>query len=107
LWGRLPKRSSKAFAWLLNTSARPFNWFNAPGARMQGRVFTHRRIGRLYDWVHGSLFKQVESIRDDEWAHGMYYPARWDSSFDEFMTVEKLFHSPVAHFDFHLKQIAP
>ena len=31
LWGRLPKGSSKWFAWLLNASTGPFNWFNALG----------------------------------------------------------------------------
>jgi len=36
LWGRLPKGSSKPFAWLLNALTGPFNWVNALGARMQG-----------------------------------------------------------------------
>jgi hypothetical protein len=33
LWGRLPKGSSKPFAWLLNAFTGPFNWVNALGAR--------------------------------------------------------------------------
>ena len=106
LWGRLPKASSKLFAWLLNAVTGPFNWVNALGARLQGRLFDYARVGRVYDWVHASLLKQVESIKDDEWQHGMYYPTKWDSNFDEFMTLEKLFHYPVIHFNFHLKQIA-
>lgn len=40
VWGRLPKGSSKPFAGLLNAFTRPFNWVNALGARMQGKVFT-------------------------------------------------------------------
>jgi len=48
----------------------------------------------------------IPSFKDDEWEHGMYYPTKWDSNFDEFMTLEKLFHYPVIHFNFHLKQIA-
>jgi hypothetical protein len=106
IWGRLPKGSSKSFAWLLNTATGPFNWVNALGARMQGRVFTCQRIGNLYDRVHASLLKQAASIKDDEWEHGMYYPTKWDANFSEFMTLEKLFHYPVIHFNFHLKQIA-
>ena len=106
LWGRLPKGSSKWFAWLLNSVTGPFNWVNAFGARFQGRVFNDERIGRIYDWVHASLLKQVDSIKDNEWQHGMYYPTHWDSNFDEFMTLEKLFHYPVIHFNFHLDQIA-
>lgn len=106
LWGRLPKGSSKWFAWLLNTFTGPFNWFNAIGARGQGKVFTHQRIGKIYDRIFFSLLRQVDSIKDDEWGQGMYYPTKWDSNFDEFMTLEKLFHYPVIHFNFHLKQIA-
>ena len=84
LWGRLPNGSSKWFAWLLNAFTGPFNWFNALGARGQGRVFTHKRIGKIYDRVYFSLLRQVDSIKDDEWQHGMYYPTKWDSNFDEF-----------------------
>lgn len=106
LWGRLPKWTSKPFAWLLNAFTVPFNWINALGARLQARVFTYRRLGKLFDWVHASLLRQIDSINDDEWEHGMYYPTRWDSNFDEFMTIKKLFHYPVVHFNFHIDQIA-
>jgi DinB family protein len=106
VWGRLPKGSSRWFAWLLNALTGPFNWFNAIGARGQGKVFTPERAGRIFDRVHFSLLKKLNSIQDQEWKHGMYYPTKWDASFDEFMTLEKLFHYPVKHFDFHLRQIS-
>jgi hypothetical protein len=106
LWGRLPRGSSKWFAWLLNAFTGPFNWINALGARGQGMVFTHSRVGRIFDSTHAVLIRQVRSIRDEEWGYGMYYPTKWDSNFDEFMTLEKLFHYPVVHFNFHMGQIA-
>lgn len=106
LWGRLPQGSSKWFAWLLNALTGPFNWFNALGARGQGKIFTCQRIGTIFDRVYGALLKKVDAIQGDEWGHGMYYPTRWDSNFDEFMTLEKLFHYPVIHFNFHLAQIS-
>lgn len=106
LWGRLPKGSSKWFAWLLNAFTGPFNWFNALGARGQGKVFTRQRIGTIFDRFYLSLLKKVDSIKDDEWEHGMYYPTRWDSNFDEFMTLERLFLYSVIHFNFHLTQIS-
>ena len=106
LWGRLPKGSSKWFAWLLNAFTGPFNWINALGARGQGRFFTRNRVGKIYDRTYFSLLKKINSIKDDEWERGMYYPTKWDSNFSEFMTLEKLFHYPVIHFHFHLEQIA-
>jgi hypothetical protein len=105
LWGRLPKGSSKWFAWLLNVFTGLFNWFNALGARGQGKVFTYKRIGKIYDHSHFSLLKKIDSIKEGEWEHGMYYPTKWDPLFDEFMTLEKLFYFPVNHFRFHLTQI--
>lgn len=105
VWGRLPKGSSKPFAWLLNAFTRPFNWVNALGARMQGRVFTRKRLGKLYDSINNLLLRQVASIREDEWECGMYYPTKWDSNFNEFMILKDLFHYPVIHFKFHLTQI--
>ncbi len=106
IWGRLPKGSSKPFAWLLDISTGPFNWFNALGARMQGKVFTYQRIGNLYDRVYASLMTKVASINNEEWERGMYYPTKWDSNFSEFMTLEKLFHYPVIHFNFHRNQLS-
>ena len=106
LWGRLPKSTSKWFAWLLNAFTVPFNWINALGARGQVKFFTRKRIGKIYDQTYFSLLKKINSIKDDEWERGMYYPTKWDSNFSEFMTLEKLFHYPVTHFNFHLHQIA-
>ena len=106
VWGWLPKGSSKWFAWLLNAFTGPFNWVNALGARGQGRVFTQNRIGKIYDRAHFSLVRKVNSLHEDEWERGMFYPTKWDANFDEFMTLEKLFYYPVIHFNFHMNQIA-
>jgi len=105
LWGRLPKGASRIFAGLLNAFTVPFNWVNALGARFQARVFTFKRIGWFYDRAYFSLIKQIDWIEADEWERGMYYPTQWDASFNDFMTIEKLFHYPVIHFNFHLEQI--
>lgn len=106
VWGKLPKGSSKPFAWLLNRFTGVFNWFNMLGARGQGRVFTYQRVAKIFDNTYFSLLKKIDSIPNEEWVHGMYYPTEWDSNFDEFMTLEKLFHYPAIHFNFHLEQIA-
>lgn len=106
LWGRLPKGSSKWFARLLNLFTGPFNWINALGARGQGTFFTRRQIGKIYDGTYFSLLGKINSIKEEEWKRGMYYPTKWDSNFSEFMTLDKLLHYPVIHFNVHLEQIA-
>jgi hypothetical protein len=105
-WGRLPEESSKPFARLLNSLTGPFNWFNAWGARMQGNVFTHKQIGPLYDRVYGALLNSVASLEDEEWERGMYFPARWDPNFSDYMTVKQLLQYPIRHFYFHLTQLS-
>ncbi len=106
VWGRLPRGSSKWFAWLLNALTGPFNWINALGARGQSKVFTRRRIEGIYDRVYASLVKKAKSIKEDEWERGMHYPVKWDPNFDEFMTLESLFYYPIRHFNFHRTQLA-
>lgn len=105
LWGHFPGWTSKIFASLLNAFTTPFNWINALGARLQARVFTRQRIGRVYDWGHFSLLRQLEGIKDEEWERGMHYPTRWDPNFHDFMTLRELFHYPVRHFNFHMEQL--
>jgi hypothetical protein len=79
--------------------------FLALGARLQGRVFTYSRLGNLFSGVYVSLMRQLDLIKAGEWERGMCYPTRWDSNFSDFMTLEKPFHYPVIHFNFHPQQI--
>ena len=106
IWGKFPKETSKPFAQFLNSVTKPFNWINALGARGQGKVFTYRRIGKIFDKVHASLLAKARNIPGNEWQNGMYYPTKWDPNFSDFMTLEKLFLYPIAHFKFHQHQIA-
>lgn len=106
LFGRLPKRFSRAFAWLLNAGTPLFNWVNALGARGGGKVYDRPAIARKYDRVHASILRIVDSIKDDEWQCGMYYPHKWDHLFDEYMTLEQVLRYPTIHLRFHLDQIA-
>ncbi len=105
-WGRFPKAASKPFAQLLNAFTVPFNGINAQGARLQARLFTFPRIGKLFDQVYAAVTQQLNAIEGDEWNRGMYYPTHWDPNFGDFMTVEDLFHYTNHHFNFHAKQIA-
>jgi len=106
MWGILPRKSSKWFAVMLNAFTLPFNWLNRLGARLQARVVSFKRIGPLFDRTYASILKRVDSIKNEEWQRGMYYPNRWDPNFNEFMTLEMIFHYPVKHFNLHIKQLS-
>ena len=105
-WSRLPDRYSRAFARVLDFSTPFFNWVNALGPRGQAVVFGQRRAGSIYDRLHRSILRKVDSMKDDDWGRGMNYPRRWDPDFGEFMTFERLFRYPTLHFRRHLAQLS-
>ena len=104
LFVRLPRRSSKIFASLLNLSTPLFNRVNAIGPRIGARLYQRDALGRLYDRVHEAILKRLYSIRDEEWARGMCYPTRWDPSFADYMRFEDLLHYPTVHLKHHRSQ---
>jgi len=106
VFGRLPKRYSKLFSNALDVSTPLFDRVNAFGARGGGTIFDRRRLGKRFEITYRSLLRMLDTIGDDEWGKGMYYPTRWDPLFDEYMTLEKLFQYPIIHFRFRRDQLA-
>jgi hypothetical protein len=107
VWSRRSPRASRAFARALDASTPFFNWINALGPRVGAVVYGRRRLGRKYDRVHEAIVRRLDSVHDDEWQTGMYYPRRWDPTFGEFMTYNDLFRYPVKHFSRHLRHLSP
>jgi hypothetical protein len=107
-FGRFPKSFSHPLAHMLNGCTVPFNWINALGTRLGGRMSTPKSLGKTFDWVHARLLKTFDSLNEKEWQRcGMYAPTRWDPvSFKDYMMLEDRFRMPRLHFTFHLKQIA-
>ncbi len=105
-FGLLPDRYSKAFANLLNAATPAFNVVNAAGARIGCRVVSTARLARLYDRSHRAILKRLSRLSDEDLKSGMYYPARWDALFADFMTIEQILDYPVTHFRFHAGQLA-
>ena len=106
LWSRLPRDSSKWFAWLLNAAIVPFNWLNAVGARAQSALASPESLGRIMDRIMPRLSNMIGSLRPDDLGGGMYFPHCWDPvSFREYMTLAEVLRYPLTHFDFHVGQI--
>ena len=106
LAGRLPRGATKPFAAVLNLSTTPFNWVNAFGPRIGGRLLRRRTLGNTYDRVIARTLRTIDRIRDDEWQRGMYYPSRWDALFSDYMTLETLLRYPIVHLRFHTGQLS-
>src|SRR5262245_30952366 len=75
-WSHLPDRYSRALARVLALSTPLFNRVNALGPRGQAAIFGRRRAESIYDSVHRSMLRKVDSIVDDDWGRGMNYPRR-------------------------------
>ena len=104
-FGKKPKKYSAVFSKVLNSSTSLFNWINAIGARGGGMIFKRHALSyRFYKTIE-ALNNKLDSVSENELKQGMYYPLKWDSLFAEYMTLEKLFRYPIAHFKFHKKQI--
>jgi hypothetical protein len=74
LFSRLPQPFSKIFAWLLNTSIFVFNWANALGPRVGGRVFTRTALGQLFDRVLARTLRTLDRMPEYELRRGMFFP---------------------------------
>jgi len=73
-WSRLPGSYSRAFARVLDFSTPLFNRANAHGPRGQTVVLGRRHAGSIYDRVHRSILRKVDSIKEGDWGRGMNYP---------------------------------
>ncbi len=101
----LPRSASRAFARCLNATTPLFNRINAIGPRFGAKVFSARRLGATFDWVHRRILRKVEAMRPEDWSRGMHYPEKWEPRFSDFMTFEALFRYPTVHLRHHRTQL--
>lgn len=106
LLGRLPRRATKPFAAVLNSSTRPFHWINYVGSVAGGAVFTPERMQRRLDRVTAHLDRDIDRESERSLERGMYYPTRWDPYFAPYMTLGDIYHYPTQHFDHHDRQLS-
>jgi hypothetical protein len=85
----------------------PFNWINALGPYIGGKVFTRTSLSKTFDWFHARIAQLLHVIPEEDLKRGMYYPTKWDPfTFKDYMMLEDIFRIPTLHFAFHLEQIA-
>lgn len=105
-WSRLPDSWSRRFARMLDFSTPLFNRVNALGPRGQARLLGRNRASAIFDRVHRTILRNLDSIHGERWHAGMHYPRRWDPTFREFMTFEDLLAYPSEHFAHHVRHLS-
>ncbi|MFD7966586.1 DinB family protein [Streptomyces zaomyceticus] len=105
VFSRLPRSTSKAFAWVLDAGTRPFDVINYLGPCGAVKLVGPRRTGAAFDRITASLERRLARESEHDLARGMHFPVRWDPYFQDFMTLADLYRYPTRHFDFHRRQL--
>jgi hypothetical protein len=105
VFSRLPDSFSRVFARVLNAATRPFDVINYYGSCAAALVYNRHRMGAKMDRVIAALQRKLAGESDDALRRGMYFPARWDPFFKDYMTLEDVYCYPGQHFDFHAHQL--
>ncbi len=92
---RAPRSVSKQFAAVLNSAAAPFHVVNYVGSLCGARVLGHSGMNKAFDLVVAHL---VTSLEKD-------FPVGWDPYFQEYMTIEDVYHYATLHYDYHRRQL--
>jgi hypothetical protein len=105
LFGRLPDRTGRAFAGLLNAGRRPFHVVNYLGSCGGALVFHGPRLVRQMDRTVAALSRKVDQETDEALGRTMRFPVAWDPFFRDRMTLLEVYHYGTQHFDYHRQQL--
>ncbi len=105
IFGRMPDWASRRYAWLLDAGTRPFDIINYYGTRLAALVYNRKRMAAKLDRVIKALERSLASEDEDAMSRGMYFPARWDPYFRDYMTLVDVYRYPGHHYDHHRQQL--
>ncbi|TCO20362.1 DinB family protein [Kribbella steppae] len=105
VFGHLPDGASRSYARLLNAGTKPFDVVNFLGSYAGGNTMSPERMVVMFDHVIDKLHRRLDAESESDLARGMYYPARWDPFFKDYMTLADVYRFPTQHFDFHRRQL--
>jgi hypothetical protein len=104
-FSRLPARTSRTFAAILNAGARPFHVINYVGSLGGARLLGYPGMDRLMDSVIHSLQASLAAESETALQRGMHFPQGWDPYFKDFMTLLDVYHYATQHYDHHRRQL--
>jgi hypothetical protein len=105
IFGRLPDRVSRSFAWLLDAVGRPFHTINFYGTCAAALVYNRRRMGRKMNREIDKLQRSLAREDGSSFRRGMHYPPSWDPYFRRYMTLADIYRYAGQHYDHHRQQL--
>ncbi len=95
---------ARSIGWVPKLPASVFNRLTVPMIRIGARKQTQQSVAEKYDDAHYAALRLLDSIQEGEWDKGVSYP-NWDSLLEGYVTIERLFRHPAAHFELHSEEI--
>jgi len=86
-------------------SADELNAGNEQQTREEARGQTFTSIAQAYEAGHAATLAALDSVRDDQWQHGVRLPDMGPTFSGEYRTIEALFRYHGRHFAEHAAQI--
>jgi DinB family protein len=105
VFGRLPDRLSRAFAWMLNAATVPFHVINYRGSCLAASFYNRKRMAAKLDRVIDALQRSLVRESTGAFGRGMHYPINWDPYFRDYMTLGDIYRYPGQHYDHHRRQL--
>ncbi len=102
---RIPERTSRGFAAVLNAGTRPFHTINYASSLGGARVLGYPGMQRLMRWVIRDLHRSLDQRTDDQLNRGMHFPVGWDPYFRDVMTLREVYHYATQHYEHHRRQL--
>lgn len=94
----------RRLGWLPRPPAFLFRWWNDWYTRRGAKRNDRDGLAQSYDEAHERTMRALATIGDNEWDKGADYPG-WDPILSGFVSLEKLFRYPAAHFEAYGKEI--
>ena len=105
LFNRLPKWTSRGFAWVLNAATPLFDQVNYYGTNLAALVYNRKRMANKLDRVINALQRSLARQDPKALGRGMHFPNRWDPYFRDYMTLSEVYGYPGKHYDHHRRQL--
>jgi len=84
---------------------RPFTLLTTWDPSAARESSAHSGMNKTFDLVVAHFVTSLEKDPDSQLRRGMHFPVGWDPYFQEYMTIEDVYHYATLHYDYHRRQL--